>query len=236
MFCRKFAALVSATASVVLFSSCEYRGETGPTKDEPISIELGAIEHASVRLNIAAGELMIRGGAARLVQGRFEYNVASWKPVVTYSATGTNGDLTIRQPEHSSGFGNTHNLWDLEFNDKPLLDFGVECGAGKGKLDIGELNLQHVSVHIGAGEIDLDLRGNPAHDYDVDIEGGIGQATVHVPDKVGVRAEAHGGIGQISVSGLQKRDDRYENSLYGTSKVNVRLKVEGGIGEIRIIG
>jgi hypothetical protein len=205
-------------------------------KDEPVSIELGNVERANVRLDIGAGELTVRGGASRLVQGRFEYNVPSWKPQVSYSANGSNGDLAIRQPEHSGGFGNTRNLWDLEFNDKPLLDFNVNCGAGENRLEMGELNLQHVSVHIGAGEIDLDLRGNPTHDYGVDVSGGVGQATVRVPDKVGVRAEAHGGIGQISVSGLQKRDDHYENGLYGTSKVNIHLKVEGGIGEIRIIG
>lgn len=221
----------------MLFSSCEYRrAETGPVKDEPVSVELGNVESANVRLDIGAGELTVRGGASKLVQGRFEYNVPSWKPIVNYSASGTNGDLTIRQPEHSGGFGDTRNLWDLEFNDKPLLDFGVNCGAGKDTLELGDLNLQHVSVHIGAGEIDLDLRGTPAHDYDVDVSGGVGQATVRVPEKVGVRAEARGGIGQISVTGLQLRDDHYENSLYGASKVTVRLKVEGGIGQIRIIG
>jgi hypothetical protein len=205
-------------------------------RDEPVSLELGNVERANVHLELAAGELTVRGGAAKLLQGRFEYNVPRLKPEVTYSAEGTTADLTIRQPEHSSGFGHTRYRWDLEFNDKPLLDFRVDCGAGQGRLEMGELNLQHLAVNIGAGEIDLDLRGKPSHDYDVDISGGVGQATVRVPENIGVRAEAHGGIGQISVTGLEKRGDHYENGFYGTSKVNLHLKVEGGIGEIRIIG
>jgi hypothetical protein len=51
---------------------------------------------------------------------------------------------------------------------------------------------------------------------------------------VGIRAEAHGGLGSIDVRGLTKHDGYYSNDLYGNAKVNIVLKVEGGIGEIRI--
>jgi hypothetical protein len=89
---------------------------------------------------------------------------------------------------------------------------------------------------MGAGQVDLDLRGHPARDYEVNISGGVGQATVRLPQEVGIRADAHGGIGSINVSGLRKVGDHYENDLYDKTKVNLRLSVAGGIGEIRIIG
>jgi N-terminal domain of toast_rack, DUF2154 len=222
---------------VLLLSSCEYRrAGIGPMHDEPVSINLGGVEHATVRLNLRAGELTLRGGAEKLLQGRFEYNIAAWKPRVNYSVSGSDADLAITQPESSGGFGDTRNDWRLELNDKVLLDFHLNCGAGQARLEMGDLDLQRVAIDMGAGQVDLDLRGKPSHDYDVNIEGGVGQATIRVPDNVGVRADAHGGIGHIDVTGLESRGDHYENSLYGTSKVNVRLKVEGGIGEIRIIG
>jgi hypothetical protein len=204
--------------------------------DEPVSIDLGSTERATVQLNLGAGELILRGGAEKLLQGRFEYNVAAWKPKVTYSTSGSNADITIKQPEGSGGHGNTRNLWDLELNDKVLLDFTLNCGAGTTRLEMGDLDLQHVAIHMGAGRVDLDLRGKPMHDYDVTVAGGVGEATIRAPENVGVRADAHGGIGQINVTGLENRGDHYENSLYGNSKVNVRLTVEGGIGRIRIIG
>ncbi|MBV9766681.1 MAG: hypothetical protein JOZ48_17680, partial [Acidobacteriaceae bacterium] len=78
--------------------------------------------------------------------------------------------------------------------------------------------------------------GKPSRDYDVNISGGVGQATINLPEGVGVYAEAHGGIGSVNVTGLEKRGDHWENTLYDNSKVNLRLKVQGGIGEIRIIG
>jgi hypothetical protein len=226
-----------ATIPVLLLSSCEYRrAEIGPMHDEPISIDLGHVERARVRLNLGAGELTLRGDADKLLEGRFEYNVAAWKPRVRYSASGSDADVTISQPESGGGFGDTRNHWNLELNDKVLLDFHLSCGAGQAKLQMGDLDLQRVGVDMGAGQVDLDLRGEPSHDYDVQVTGGVGQATIRVPDNVGVRADAHGGIGHIDVTGLESRGDHYENSLYGTAKVNVRLKVEGGIGEIRIIG
>jgi hypothetical protein len=222
---------------LVLFSSCEYRhARIGPMHDDPVSIDLGNVERARVRLNIGAGELALRGGAEKLLQGRFEYNVSAWRPRVRYSAAGSDADVTITQPESEGGFGDTRNNWNLELNDKVLLDFHLNCGAGKARLEMGDLNLQTVTINMGAGQVDLDLRGKPDHDYDVHVAGGVGQATIRVPDGVGVRADAHGGIGHIEVTGLENRGDHYENSLYGTSKANVRLKVEGGIGEIRIIG
>lgn len=230
--------LASGTLAVPVFllASCEYRtAEIGPLHDEPVSINLDNAERATVRLNLSAGELTLRGGADQLLRGRFEYNVASWKPQVTYTS-GTAADLTIKQPEDGGHFGNSRNLWDLELNDKVLLDFVLNCGAGKARLEMGDLNLQQVGVHMGAGEVDLDLRGKPSHDYDVRVEGGVGKATIYVPDDVGVRAEAHGGIGKINVTGLESTGDHYENKLYGSSKVNVNVRVEGGIGEIHIIG
>jgi hypothetical protein len=225
-----------AAAAMVVLGACEFRhAEIGPMREEPVSIDLGNIERANVRLELGAGELRLRSGAGKLVRGRFEYNVPAWKPQVNYSANGASADLTIRQPHGTGGFGDTRNIWDLELSEKVLLDFTLNCGAGQGRLEMGDMDLQHVAVKIGAGQIDLDLRGKPTHDYDVEVSGGVGQATVRVPENVGVRAEAHGGIGHIDVSGLEKHGDYYENSLYGNSKVNVRLRVQGGIGEIRII-
>jgi hypothetical protein len=233
---RSAAAAFTAIAGLLLCSCAFHHAETGPLQDEPVAIDLGDAKSATVQLNLAAGELVLRGGASKLLQGRFEYNVPAWKPEVHSSVSGSAANITIEQRHHGNGFGNTKNLWDLEMNDKVLLDLTLDCGAGRTRLELGDLNLQNVQVHFGAGEVDVDLRGKPSHDYDVNISGGVGHATVRVPDSVGVRADAHGGIGRISVTGLENRGDHYENNHYGHSNVNVRLRVEGGIGEIRIIG
>jgi hypothetical protein len=230
--------LLPLAASALLFTGCIELSHTptGPLREDPVAVDLGSTQRADVELDLGAGELNVRGGAQKLVEGTFEYNVPDWKPAMHTTSNGPHATVTIKQPEHVRLGGNQRYAWNLLFNDKVLFDLALNCGAGQAKLHLGELNLRSVTVHLGVGQVDLDLEGHPTRDYDVNISGGIGQATVRLPQDVGIWAEAHGGIGSIDVSGLEKRGDHYENSLYDTAKVNVRLKVNGGIGQIRIIG
>lgn len=222
--------------SALIGTSCDFdHTPTGPLQNEPFSLDRGNVEYANIELDMRAGEMRLRGGAAKLIEGSFEYNVPAWKPEVQSSMNGSHATVTIRQPERFHPSGNKRNVWDLQLNDQTITDLALNCGAGQARLDLGNLMLREVTVHMGAGQVDLDLRGKPSRDYDVNVSGGVGQATIHLPEGVGIWAEAHGGIGSITVTGLDKQGDHWQNSLYDNSKVNVRVKVQGGIGEIRII-
>lgn len=220
-----------------LLTGCDVQNvKTGPLQEESVSIPLGGNDRANVELKMGAGEIQLNGGAQQLLEGNLEYNVPDWKPEVHSSSIGDQTSITISQPSSIGGFGNVRYLWNLKLNDKALLDLKVDCGAGKADLNLGDLTLRTLTVNMGAGQVDVDLRGTPTRDYDVSIAGGVGKAIVHLPTGVGIHAVAHGGLGNITVTGLEKHGNYYENSLYDNAKVNVRLKVEGGIGEIQLIG
>lgn len=227
----------AALSGLVLLSACEFdRVEIGPTVSDSVSIDAANAERANVELNMRAGELKLSGGGDKLLAGTLEYNVPRWKPQVTSTHNGMHATATIRQPDTGANFGHSRNTWDLQLANKILLDLTVNCGAGQARLDLGDVKLRYLQVHIGVGQVDLDLSGKPQRDYDVTINGGIGQANVHLPEGVGIWAEAKGGIGSINVTGLQKHGDHWENDLYDKAKVNVHIDVKGGIGEIRLIG
>ncbi|HEY7208981.1 MAG TPA: toast rack family protein [Bryobacteraceae bacterium] len=222
---------------LILLAGCNFdTSPPGPTRETSVHVDISNTDRANVDLDMAAGEMKLRGGAKELIEGRSEFNVPAWEPKVDISRNGSHAVVRISQPHEAHLGSHRHYLWDLQFNDKVLLDLAIKCGAGQAKLDLGELALRSVEVHMGAGQVDLDLRGKPDRDYDVNISGGVGQATVYLPQDVGIWAEAHGGIGSLTVTGLEKKDSHWENSLYDKGKVNVRLKVQGGIGEIRIVG
>ena len=124
--------------------------------------------------------------AAKLMDGDFEYNIPSWKPDVRYNATGFRGELVIEQPSNSKGSSNTTYKWNVHFNDKLPLDMTTHLGAGEARMNLGSVNLRNLELQLGVGEVDVDLRGKPTHDYNVKIAGGIGQATVHLPASVGI--------------------------------------------------
>ena len=64
------------------------------------------------------------------------------------------------------------------------------------------------------------------------VRGGVGEATIDLPQNVGIVADVTGGLGDIRAGGLEKRDGRYVNAAYGTAGTTVRLDIRGGVGSI----
>ena len=233
---RSGAIAVATTVGILTLIGCaEEWGPPGPSRTENRSIDLDSSELVRAELKMGAGELRVRGGSPKLMEGDFTFNRAGMRPNVHYDASGFRGHLLVEQPSHVHTV-NSNYRWDLRFNDDKPLDLIVHFGAGEGRLDIGELRLRSVEIHMGVGELRVDLRGMPRNDYDVSIHGGVGEATIYLPAGVGVVAEARGGIGGINARGLEKRDGRYVNESYGHSKTTVRLDVHGGIGSINLVG
>jgi|SRR5579864_779620 len=231
------AVLAAATAvSLLTLAGCaEDWGPPGPTRTETRSVDLDNSELVRAELKMGAGELRVRGGSSQLMDGEFSFNRPLMRPNVHYDSSGFRGHLLVEEPSNVHHV-NSNYRWDLRFNNQKPLDLVVNFGAGEGRLDVGELRLRSLEIHMGVGQLRVDLRGMPKNDYDVSIHGGVGEATIYLPDGVGVVADAHGGIGGISARGLEKRDGRYVNEAYGHAKTTVRLDVHGGIGAINLVG
>jgi hypothetical protein len=82
--------------------------------------------------------------------------------------------------------------------------------------------------------LELELRGQPQHSYDVAMHGGIGKATVRVLTDAPIYAEAQGGIGAVHIQGLQQRGGHWETASYAEAKNRIHISVQGGIGEIQV--
>lgn len=210
----------------------------GETVRETQTVDLAKAqgsERVRVQLELNAGELRVDGGAKELMEGEFIYNVASWKPHITFEKSGFRSTLNVKQGGKTASFGQTKNEWRLNLNDSIPLDFSLHCGAGENRLNLGQLDLRGVEVHIGAGRVELDLRGKPpTHDYSVEIHGGVGEAIVRLPPEAGIEARASGGLGEIDVQGLEKHGDHWRNAAAGKGQATIRVEVHGGIGRISI--
>jgi hypothetical protein len=221
--------------SFLLLTACGRDfGPPGPERTEARSIELDKSEEVLVDLKMGAGELRVRGGADKLMEGRFTYNRLRLRPEVSYNAGGFRGHLVVEEPSHV-GTATSRYAWDLRLNNQKPLELDVKCGAGESRLDLGDLALRRVNVEMGVGELKMDLRGAPKSDYEVSVRGGVGEATIYLPAGVGIDADVKGGIGGISAPGLEKREGRYVNDAYGHAKTTIRLDIRGGIGAINLI-
>ena len=223
--------LLALVCTAALLSGCGVNS-TGETRNETVSFDLDDSKAVRVSLRMGGGELKVTSGTAKLMEGDFSYNVPEWKPVIEYKAG--SGELTLAQPGYSASFGNAVNNWAVNLNETVPLDITANLGAGEANLELGELNLSRVELTIGAGEMNVDLRGEPKRDYSVQIRGGVGETTVHLPRDVGISATATKGIGDISVEGLEQRDGVWVNPDRMGAPVTVRLDVKGGVGQINL--
>jgi hypothetical protein len=210
--------------------------EVGKLQREAKSVDPKNAQSARALLKMGEGELNLTGGADQLMEGDFSYNVADWKPEVSYDVSGDEGELVVRQggSEGSNLTGEARNEWEIRLNDELPTDLVVQLGAGESDLDLDSLSLEGLKLQMGAGKATVDLTGDYARGFDASIQGGVGEATIMLPSEVGVKAKAQGGLGKINAEGLERVGDSYVNDAYGESDVNLNVNVQGGVGEINL--
>ncbi len=92
---------------------------------------------------------------------------------MTYHTLGGTSDLSIEQPSSSHAhIGDNTYKWDIQAANDIPLELIAHLGAGSARLDLGSMIMRRVDVEMGVGELNMDLRGNPKHDFDVHIHGG----------------------------------------------------------------
>lgn len=256
--------LVGALLLVVvsaLLTSCGLNTlDVGELKTDSETIELGTAKDVTAEIRLGAGKLAISGGSDDLLEAQFTYNVANWKPEVSYEVSAGRGRLTVEQPATEEGLSldmdKARYEWDLRLMDDVPLDLVVKVGAGESQLALSSLSLdslmfengagdteidlsgstvRDLSVRMGAGDVRLDLSGNWQQNLSASIKGGVGKATLVLPTTVGVRATVQGGLGQVNASGLNKDNGVYTNDAYGQSEVTLDIEIEGGVGEVNLL-
>jgi N-terminal domain of toast_rack, DUF2154 len=230
--------LISALAALALTGCNASVGRSsvpGTVEHDTQAIELDKAEMVRVEMRMGAGELNVGGGSPRLLDAEFEFDNPGLKPVVRYAASSFRGRLSIEQP-NVHGVGSTsHYQWKLRLNNRVPVDVVTHLGAGNAELNLGDLDLRGVEVHMGVGNLDMDLRGAPKRDYNVEIHGAVGNASVRLPSGAGIVAEVKGGIGNIDVQGLEKRNGRWMNAKHEDGKVTIHLDIRGGVGNITLL-
>jgi len=221
----------SAIVALLAATACTTGGPAGPVAREHQTVERGAATRGRVDVTMSAGDLTMKSGAAQLFEGEFEFNVPALKPAIAYTVDGTTGLLKVSQ---GSAAGNYENKWQLTLDETTPVELHITLGAGDARLTLGRMNLQSVDVRLGAGDLVLDLRGMPAGSYPVSVNAGAGDTTIRMPAAVGISARTFGLIGDATMTGLEKRDDRWINPR-AASPVTIDVRIQHAIGDLTLI-
>ena len=219
----------------LLLAGCGSGARVGALQTESQSVELGDARSVRVEIDFGAGDLEVIGGAEKLLEADFTYNVDKLKPEVKY----TDGTLILWQPENEGlpdfrSITDFRNEWDLHLTDDVPIELSVDVGAGASNLQLAGLSLTALDITLGAGGSRIDLSGDWARDLDVSIDAGAGDITVRLPRDVGTRVKVDAGVGTINASGLTKDGNIFTNAAYGESEKTLQVDIAAGVGQINL--
>jgi N-terminal domain of toast_rack, DUF2154 len=226
--------IVMMAGTAVFAGACGVK-QVGDLQRQSQSVDVGEARSVRADLRMGAGELNLSGGADALMEAVFSYNVAEWEPEVDYEVSGDTGALSVKQDIIAGvPVGEARNEWDIRLDDEVPTDLNVQMGAGESDLDLDSLTPTGLTLHMGSGKTTVDLTGDYAQDFDVRIQGGVGEATVLLPSEVGAQVSVEGGLGKANAEGLQKEGNSYVNEAYGDSGVTLDVDIQGGVGRITL--
>ncbi|MED4887154.1 toast rack family protein [Lysinibacillus fusiformis] len=203
-------------------------------QEETILVEKDKAKTLEVDIDLGVGEMNLTGGAKEWVEGKADYNIKKLAPQVNYDVSGDTGEVEIKHKGSTKlGISNIKNNWAIQLNDDIPMDLTVETGASLANLDLQGLQLEKLDIEAGVGDLTVNLGGDWKKSFKANIETGVGQTTVIVPSKVGVKLTTEKGIGSSNVEGLiSKGKGVYVNEAYDKADVVLEIKSEIGVGDI----
>jgi len=201
------------------------------------TIDAGGAKSVRATVEMSAGKVSVGGDTSNLLDATFDAP-SDARPKVDYERSGDTGVLKITEGDPGPRVfipRNHDSYWNLRFGGDIPLDLTIHMGAGQGNLNLRGMRVTKLELNIGAGQVNADLTGDRKEDLDADIEGGVGEAQIRLPRNVGVIVQASGGIGSLDTHGLKRDGERYVNDAYGKPGPTIHLKVEGGIGNINLV-
>lgn len=191
---------------------------------EPVS---GATS-ATVRLDFSTGKMIVHAltDSENLIEadvryfGEIDFNISG------------EGDKSVRLGQKSLpsvlapfkdllGKIKNHDelRWEIGLSQHVPLDLNIHGGVGVAKLDLTDLQLKRLKIDNGVGETQLTLPVMPSA-YNVDVNGGVGETTINVPEGAAVHMKVNGGVGSIKI--------RLPESAAA------RIDIQGGLGDSKL--
>ncbi|MFN2197753.1 MAG: toast rack family protein [Anaerolineales bacterium] len=210
---------------------------SGKLVSESKRVEAEGAETLRTEIEMLQGLLQVTPGGEAALDGSFAYDDADWQPPhVAYArdAEGV-GQLRVKQQGTSRpAMRQGPSDWKLALGREIPTDLYIHQGAGKAELHLGGLNLTHLRVDSGVGELILDLRGPWQRSLEISLKTGIGDATLYLPQEVGVRIQEYVGLGSASPKKLTWNGEAYVNAVFGNSPVTLDIVVNTGMGKLSI--
>lgn len=204
------------------------------------------------------GDITVEAGTCSLVQARVRYDARRLEPSTSFEM-GPDGDAHVRvSVSNTKPIGRDNDLGVCVSTELPL-SLTTDVMRGDVDVDLSGVQLRGVDADLGTGDLSLDFGdasvAQAAIDVDgatsdimidakrsqwtgknsIDVDVGIGDITLYLPRKVGVRVTVDNGTGDVVVRGLDRQGSAYVNALAASSSDRLEVDIDAGRGDITII-
>ncbi len=235
---RQFIAAVTLVAAAALAGCACGRPsvEIIDMQTDTFSIPTESVRCAVIELDLGVGQLTVDSGSKALCSGEARYNIAEWKPIVTHSIEDGEALVRVRQPNlgRRTIGKKARSHWILNVSDDVPTHLVIDIGVGDSRIDLGDAKIEQLDIDAGVCGVVINAE-DIRHDLTIDIDSGVGEVTIHVPDDVGVHVDCDRGIGSFHYTGLTKAHGGYVNAAYGETDSLITIRVDSGVGQVSVV-
>lgn len=153
--------------------------------------------------------------------------------------------------------------WDIGLSPKVPLQLTVDAATGSTKLDLTDLKLDNLEVHVATGSLDLNLPQS-SDNLPVNLNGGTGSMDVIIPSNTPVTLNANNGTGSLRIdvpqgAGVQvdvrnggvgsihlpndfkkvsgesnKKEGVWQNNAFDGAKAPIKITLDNGTGSVTV--
>jgi hypothetical protein len=185
-----------------------------------------------VILDISFGSITIaRGEGDKIAMVDYdEEETDKQKLYVSYDISHESGTLHIKLKESTHFWSNDenhdghHRHLDIQLGGNIPVSFEIELGAGKGEINLTDLQVKEFSISTGASSVTMECRNpNPITAEDISIESGVSKFTATDLGNLNFRKlKFSGGVGS------------YKLDFNGKFRQSAEVQIEVGLGSIHV--
>ena len=196
-----------AMVAGIYWFAMSYAGGS-PQRTEAITMPLAGAKNASGNISMAAGTLMISGGAQdkNILEGDIDLRKNEGFSQNS-SVTADTGTFSLRvQDSHSYyPFDTSNYSWDIKLIETVPMKLSVELAAGEIVADLSKLDLTNFDIKIAAGTMKITLPNDGT--YHGVIEGAASAVTIYIPKDARICVNSSSAVSFLNVpAGFDRKE------------------------------
>lgn len=190
---------------------------------------------AQLEFNLAAGKFYLQPGQEKDVLIAGTASLPEDKPANPLYNAPKDGWSYFALEAPAVSFGDQQSQWDLTINSQIPIDLKASMGAGEMNLDLRGTHVKSLDSKLGAGKMEVSLPAN--QDVNGSINNAIGTLILRVPACADVKLRVERGLTELILpAGYRTQDDEIINQVSaGCMGHAVNLDLSLAIGALQII-